>query len=256
VKKHCRNWSIKRERQQRSTTTRHASNRYYNGTSPWRSTPTCGRLATTSNQTVSPDDQRSRFYKRLTGERRRTTRSRPSSCSLLVFPTLPENMKDEGGRPQRQPVPMPEIIEEEIERCLIKTKPWKAAGEEQIWPGVSESVRQHFQTSLDTPNLPLRWKIARIIPLEKPDKDHTLAKVWRLILLLSTLGKLLKAVIAERLSFAVKIYDLRPTTSARKRENLRSRRRCPQGASLSRYDKRRKRQILRSRWTISGPQIF
>lgn len=66
---------------------------------------------------------------------------------------------------------MPELTGEEIERCLIKTKPWKAAGKEQIWPGVVESVRHHFQTSLDTPNLPLRWEIARIIPLEQPNKD-------------------------------------------------------------------------------------
>jgi hypothetical protein len=39
------------------------------------------------------------------------------------FPALPENVEDEGDRPQRQPVPMPELTVEEIECCLMKTKP-------------------------------------------------------------------------------------------------------------------------------------
>jgi hypothetical protein len=76
---------------------------------------------------------------------------------------------------------------------------------------VSESVHQLFQTSLDTGALPQQWKIAKIIPLKKPNKDdYTLAKAWRPISLLSTLGKLLEAVVADRLSFAVETYGLLP----------------------------------------------
>jgi hypothetical protein len=48
------------------------------------------------------------------------------------FPALLENIDDEGDRPQRQPVPMPVLTLEEIESCLIKTKPWKAAGEDGL----------------------------------------------------------------------------------------------------------------------------
>ncbi|KAI7722998.1 hypothetical protein KC353_g1 [Hortaea werneckii] len=81
----------------------------------------------------------------------------------------------------------------------------------QIWPAVRESVRRLFQTSLDTGVIPKQWKVAKIIPLKKPNKDdYTLAKAWRPISLLSTLGKLLEAVIAERLSFAVETYGLLP----------------------------------------------
>jgi hypothetical protein len=59
--------------------------------------------------------------------------------------------------------------------------------------------------------IPKRWKVAKIIPLKKPNKDdYTLAKAWRPILLLSMLGKLLEAVVAERISFAVETYSLLP----------------------------------------------
>ena len=103
---------------------------------------------------------------------------------------------------------MPKLTVEGIECYLMKIKLWKAAGEDglpagawrQIWPAVSESVCRLFQTSLDTGTLPRQWKIAKIIPLKKPNKgDYTLAKAWRPISLLSTLGKLLEAVIAERI---------------------------------------------------------
>jgi hypothetical protein len=139
---------------------------------------------------------------------------------LAIFPAMTENIDDKGDRPQRQPVPMPELTVGEIEGCLIETKPWNAAGEDglpagvwrQIRPAVSESVRHLFEGSLDTGALPQQWKVAKIIPLKKPNEDdYTMAKAWRPISLLSTLGKLLEAVVAERLSFAVKTYGLLPT---------------------------------------------
>jgi hypothetical protein len=81
----------------------------------------------------------------------------------------------------------------------------------QVWPAVKESVRNLFQTSLDTGTLPQQWRTAKIIPLKKPNKDdYTQSKAWRPISLLSTLGKLLEAVVAERISFAVETYGLLP----------------------------------------------
>jgi hypothetical protein len=51
-----------------------------------------------------------------------------------------------------------------------------------------------------------------IIPLEKPGKeDYTVAKAWRPISLLATLGKVLESVVAERISHAVETYGLLPT---------------------------------------------
>jgi hypothetical protein len=97
------------------------------------------------------------------------TTSRPEQAEQLLatfFPALPEHIEDEGDRPQRQPVAMPELTIEEIECCLMKTKPWKAVGEDiipagvwrQIWPARRESVHHLFQTSIDTESLPNQWK--------------------------------------------------------------------------------------------------
>jgi hypothetical protein len=48
--------------------------------------------------------------------------------------------------------------------------------------------------------------------LKKPNKeDYSIAKAWRPISLLSTLGKILEAVVAERISHAVETYGLLPT---------------------------------------------
>jgi hypothetical protein len=70
--------------------------------------------------------------------------------------------------------------------------------------------------------IPKQWKVAKIIQLEKLNKDdYTLAKAWGPISLLLTLGKLLEAVVAERISFVVETYGLLPANhfSARKQRS-------------------------------------
>lgn len=115
---------------------------------------------------------------------------RTAACYL--FPPLPENIEDEVERPQRQPVVMPELAVEEIECCLMKTKPWKAAGEGrlpaiQVCPAEKENVRHLFQNSLDIGTLLRPRKITKIVPLNKANKDdYTLAKAWRPIFHLVT----------------------------------------------------------------------
>jgi ribonuclease HI len=64
---------------------------------------------------------------------------------------------------------------------------------------------------LEEGHLPDQWRHAKIIPLKKPGKeDYTIAKAWRPISLLSTLGKILESVVAERISHAVETYGLLP----------------------------------------------
>ncbi|KAF5725014.1 reverse transcriptase [Fusarium mundagurra] len=114
------------------------------------------------------------------------------------FPPLPYNIEDEGLQHRRAPVTMPDLSLEEVERRLWATKSWKAPGEDglpaivwkQIWPS----------------------RHARSIPLKKPGKDdYTIAKAWRPISLLATLGKVLESVVAERISHAVETHGLLPT---------------------------------------------
>ncbi|KAJ9480984.1 hypothetical protein VN97_g12529, partial [Penicillium thymicola] len=132
-----------------------------------------------------------------------------------------DRIDDEGTRPQRAPVEMSAITMEEIERQLLATKSWKAPGEDGLpaivwkmtWPVVKHGVLELFQASLDEGTLPKQWRHAKIIPLKKPNKEnYTIAKAWRPISLLATLGKVLESVIAERISHAVETYGLLPTS--------------------------------------------
>ncbi|KAM4055630.1 reverse transcriptase (RNA-dependent DNA polymerase) [Hirsutella rhossiliensis] len=105
--------------------------------------------------------------------------------------------------------PLPTRIEpEEIEEKVMAAKPWKAPGEDGLPAIVWKKL----------------WHVVkhRIIPLRKPDKgDYTLAKAWRPISLLSTLGKILEAVVAERISYAAEAQGLLPANhfGARKRRS-------------------------------------
>ena len=76
---------------------------------------------------------------------------------------------------------------------------------------VKDRVLLLFRTSLSDGELPTQWRHAKIVPLKKLNKPgYCVAKSWRPISLLSTLGKVLEAIIAKRLSYVVEAYGLLP----------------------------------------------
>ncbi|KAI7758835.1 hypothetical protein LZL87_013818 [Fusarium oxysporum] len=138
----------------------------------------------------------------------------------VFFPPLPAVIEDEERRPAQREIAMPELTLEEVEEKVMAAKAWKAPGEDglpamvwkQLWPVVGERVLHLFRTSLRDGELLVQWRSAKIILLKKPGKDdYKVAKAWRPISLLSTLGKILEAVMADRISYVVETFGLLPT---------------------------------------------
>ncbi len=77
---------------------------------------------------------------------------------------------------------------------------------------VKHRVLELFRASMKKEHCPVSGDTPRSSPLKKPDKDnYTVAKAWRPISLLATLGKVLESVVAERISHAVETHSLLPT---------------------------------------------
>jgi len=113
----------------------------------------------------------------------------------------------------------PPLTDQEIYEAAMRANPWKAPGPDELpnvtwqklWPVVGSLIAQLMRASLDTAYIPSPWKVARILPLRKPGKpDYTVAKAYRPISLLATLGKLMEAVIAERISYLDETTGLLP----------------------------------------------
>jgi hypothetical protein len=95
---------------------------------------------------------------------------------------------------------MPELTFGDIECCLMKTKPWKAAGEDglpagvwrQVWPAARKVCAISFKLQSTHESRHNSGRPQKPFRRKKPDKgDYTQTTAWRPISLLSTLGKLL-----------------------------------------------------------------
>jgi hypothetical protein len=113
------------------------------------------------------------------------------------------------------------ITELEIERSLQAAKGSTAPGEDglptlvwkQLWKYLKHFIAEIFTASINLGYHPQRWRRAKIVVLRKPVKpDYAVPGAYRPISLLNTLGKLLEAVIAPRLSYLAEKHGLLPDT--------------------------------------------
>jgi hypothetical protein len=107
----------------------------------------------------------------------------------------------------------------EIEKASFSVSPDKAAGNDgptirvwrEVWPVLQQQIYTLFSTSLRQGRLPLRWKVAKIVPLKKGNKDdYTLFKNYQPISLLATPGKVTEAVLATRIAYLTEAHKLLP----------------------------------------------
>ena len=111
------------------------------------------------------------------------------------------------------------LCKDEIERALFEAHPDKAPGQDQIptrvwrevWPVLQDQIFMLFNKSIKNGQLPKKWKVAKIVPLRKGGKDdYTVAKSYRPISLLATLGKILELIIAKRITYLAETSGLLP----------------------------------------------
>ena len=121
-----------------------------------------------------------------------------------------------------------EITVEEIKRVIRSAKANKAPGPD----GITNWVLQQLQDELMDHILdifrackklhyhPRAFKVEDIVVLKKPSKsDYTVAKAYRPIALLNTLGKILESVMTRRLSTLAEQHSLLPAEQMGARKN-------------------------------------
>lgn len=123
--------------------------------------------------------------------------------------------------PQREEIPWEPITELEIQRALGAAKGKTAPGEDgiptlvckRLWKYIGKVTTHIFTASVELGYYLQQWKRAMIVVLRKPGKpDYSVPGAYRPISLLNTLGKLLEAVMAKRLSYYAETYGLLPDT--------------------------------------------
>ena len=136
------------------------------------------------------------------------------------FPTMAPPQEDSLA-PAPSEIPWQPISKLEIYRSLKAAKSSTAPGEDglptliwkRLWTYLGDIITRMFASSIDLGYHPKRWRNARIVVLRKPGKpDYSVPGAYRPISLLNTLGKLLEAVMARRLSYFAEHYRLLPDT--------------------------------------------
>lgn len=116
-------------------------------------------------------------------------------------------------------VKLPPITEKEVKEAIAAAAPLKAPGPDGIPNKALQAadsllaghLTRVFEQSLRMGHCPSHFRTSKTIVLRKPGKsDYTVPKAYRPIALLNTIGKIMDAVLARRLSYLVESQDILP----------------------------------------------
>ncbi|KAJ5395305.1 uncharacterized protein N7487_009608 [Penicillium crustosum] len=150
-----------------------------------------------------------------------TVKEKAAAFQQPFFPTPPPADLSDIDNNYPEPIHFPEITYQEITQAVKSSPPNKAPGEDGIpnslWhklieiPTVLDTISRIYNACVQLGTNPLHFQKSITVVLRKAGKkDYQLAKSYRPIALLNTLGKFLEAVIARRISYAVETYGLLP----------------------------------------------
>lgn len=138
------------------------------------------------------------------------------------FPRPPvADLRDTHGVQYTGQISRPPITKKEILEAIRSTSPLKAPGPDglpnRVLQVTADIIVGHlemiFNQSLRISHCPAHFRSSITVVLRKPDKDdYTTPKAYRPIALLKTMGKIMDAVIARRLSYLVEAHNVLPNT--------------------------------------------
>jgi len=114
-----------------------------------------------------------------------------------------------------------DVTSGDIEEALATTSPWKAPGEDNLptgflklcGPPLFDLLAVLATACLRLGHFPARFKRAKTVVLQKPGKQPAAYRTvggYRPIALLPTLGKVIEAIVARRITWAAEAYGLLP----------------------------------------------
>jgi hypothetical protein len=95
-------------------------------------------------------------------------------------------------------LPCEPIAKHEVKAAVVQARPDKVPGRDglparvwrELWPVLGDKITTLFVRALETGKMLREWKVAKIVPLQKPKrKDYTVANNYRPISLLPTLSQ-------------------------------------------------------------------
>ena len=161
------------------------------------------------------------FFKKRDGTTALIKRDKTQCLIEEFFPpptaAVLDDLADDIDYPES--VDLPRISEREIQQVIENTAPNKAPGNDNISNVILKRALQRilpvfswiYNTSLELGYCPTHFRDSITVSLRKIDKsDYAIPKSFRPIALLNTIGKVMKSIIATRLSYAAKTFNLLP----------------------------------------------